>query len=134
MRQLVLGLLVSLFGLGGMFPGTDIEEAFKLPALVHHYQEHKAEAGKESISFLDFLAQHYGPDAATRHKGDDHEHDQLPMVKHLNHLSEWVIPEIIVPQCTLFYWHVQVPKHGLYFFSISQEDRAVLLQPPSPLV
>ena len=54
-----------------------MEELAKIPALWHHYLEHKAMAG--GLSFIDFLTAHYN-----RPSHDDHsqEHKNLPFYEH----------------------------------------------------
>lgn len=90
LRQAVVWFLIGLFGMGACFPGTDVEEVMKLPALLAHYAEHLDESNGE-IGIVDFLGQHYGKKAAINHKGK-HNHDNLPMVKHQLHLGYWLIP------------------------------------------
>ncbi len=90
--KLVLWFMIGLFGLGSLFPGTDVEEVMKLPALFGHYLEHQAES-TSGVSILDFLAQHYGADAADKHQGDNHNHDNLPMVKHACSPAYWVLQQ-----------------------------------------
>jgi hypothetical protein len=41
---------------------TEFKEVLRLPLLVQHYGEHKAEAGE--MSFFEFLAMHYKTDVA----------------------------------------------------------------------
>jgi hypothetical protein len=91
LKQIVVWFLIGLFGLGACFPGTDVEEVMKLPALVTHYAEHYAQSNGQT-SLVEFLQQHYGKEAAKNHIGN-HNHDNLPMVKHQLHLGYWVIPD-----------------------------------------
>ena len=90
LRQAVVWFLIGLFGIGACFPGTDIEEVMKLPALISHYTEHLHESNGK-IGIVDFLSQHYGKEAEKTHQGT-HNHDNLPLVKHQLHLGYWLIP------------------------------------------
>ena len=135
MRQLVLWFLVALFSLGSLFPGTDVEEAFKLPALVMHYGQHLEENPADS-SFLSFLGQHYGPEAGAKHagQGHDNEHDQLPMVKHGVHLGYWLIPTMTWPMPTMAVYKVVVPQNGTLCQLQGHDPFSGLKQPPQILL
>ena len=86
-RLFSISFAVLLF-LGSLFPFSDVEEVFKLPALLKHYQEHKERAGVEDFSFLDFLALHYfDVDHSTAE-----EHGLLPMFKHQCPASVFIMP------------------------------------------
>lgn len=126
-KQAVLWLLVVLFGLGGLFPGTDIEEVAKLPALVAHYYEHETQQGQQS--FLSFLDEHYGLGSKHKESGK-HDHDGLPLVKHEHHLGIWTMPELsisLVPITEII--SLQVPKNG----QITRlTDRHVIEDMPRP--
>lgn len=64
-----------------LLPDWAFGEMSKLPALYQHYQIHKAQNAE--ISFVDFLALHYGASFA-QHSGD-HSHSNLPMKDHHHH-------------------------------------------------
>lgn len=109
-KQAVVWVLAILFGLGGLFPGTDVEEVAKLPALVAHYYEHEAEQGQQS--FLSFLDEHYGLGSSHKSKSG-HDHGKLPLVKHEHQLGIWTLPELrlsLIPLTTVT--TLQVPKNG----------------------
>jgi len=50
------------------------------PQLFGHFQEHRAEEGE--LSFLDFIALHYGD---RDHAESDNSHDELPFQHHKDH-------------------------------------------------
>lgn len=128
MRKAVLWFLVTLFGIGGLFPGTDVEEVFKLPALALHYAQHVQEsAGTTDV--LEFLAEHYGPQAKQKHQGS-HEHDGLPMIKHMDHLGLWVMPEFNIQLPSQLMVVVHVAKHGMQKHWSAKYEQAELPQPP----
>jgi hypothetical protein len=52
-----------------MLPEQSIAELNKIPSLIQHYNHHKTEHA-EVISFVDFLALHYGN--STHNKEEDH--------------------------------------------------------------
>jgi hypothetical protein len=57
-----------------LFSQTELRQVIKLPALVQHFMEHRAE--KADMSFADFLAMHYLHGSP---KDDDYDKDmQLP--------------------------------------------------------
>ena len=76
MKCLGANILAILFLFGGLFPGTDLEEAFKIPALLVHYEDHHEQ---DHISVIEFFNQHYGHQKGEHH---DKDHDGLPMLKH----------------------------------------------------
>jgi hypothetical protein len=65
--------------LGGFLPHGDMEELAKIPVLIQHYLEHKAEA-HGNLSFKDFLLTHY-KDLHAQSKPDS-AHENLPFFKH----------------------------------------------------
>ncbi|MBY0425807.1 MAG: hypothetical protein K2Q22_09240 [Cytophagales bacterium] len=74
MKSLVSILLASLFFAGSLFPKSDMDELFKIPALLEHYAEHKAKSSNE-FSFMDFLMLHYS--LGSTH--DESAHANLPL-------------------------------------------------------
>jgi len=70
MKQIIVGLLLSIYLLGS----TQVGQLVKIPFLVQHYLEHKAE--NAGISLLTFLRIHYNE---KKEKDSDYEKDmQLP--------------------------------------------------------
>lgn len=66
MKALVSILLSILFTAGSLFPGTDVEEVYKVPILLKHYQEHRAEAAQEGQDFsFNFTASPYSAPIAS---------------------------------------------------------------------
>ncbi len=74
MNRIISISLLLLFGLGSLVPKSDMEELFKIPNLIQHYQN-----SHSNLSLLDFIAAHYNQ---TNH--DDLAHEQLPL-KHHHH-------------------------------------------------
>lgn len=123
-KVFAISFAILLF-LGSLFPFSDIEEVFKLPALLKHYQEHKERAAGEDFSFLDFLTLHYlDVDHSTAE-----EHDLLPMFKHQCPASVFIMPSIaeyIVSVSDLTNIKYSNLFHLNYFFQYT----GFLLQPP----
>lgn len=77
--QLTAKILALYFLLGSFFPRTDFSQIAALPDLYDHFQEHRKEviAKGASLSFLDFLQQHFiSPDG---HAHQDNSHQDLPL-------------------------------------------------------
>jgi hypothetical protein len=58
-------------------PQNDMEELAKIPALLAHFEEHKAVHPGEALSFSDFILEHYSQKPC-----DGDNHDDLPFFKH----------------------------------------------------
>ena len=64
-----------IFSLGLVFiSNTSFCQVFKLPLLMEHYKEHKAD--NEEVTLLEFLYMHYGGNDQT--SADDSKDSQLP--------------------------------------------------------
>ncbi|GAB3974513.1 hypothetical protein GCM10028806_30350 [Spirosoma terrae] len=87
--SLFLGILLFV---GSLFPQTDVEEVFKLPYLLAHYQTHKLTASAD-FTFWQFLDMHYN--ASSRHAKQPHEGVKIPLY---NHLSTGFIFTLTQPQ------------------------------------
>jgi hypothetical protein len=73
--KLLLNISITLVYL---ISGTEFHQLTKIPALVHHYNEHKVE--KNDITFWKFITMHY---ASGNLIDADHEKDQeLPFKSH----------------------------------------------------
>jgi hypothetical protein len=79
-RTIVALLLSLLLFLGSLFPHTDVEEVYKIPQLIAHYQQHKA-ATPTGLGFWDFLVMHYSP--GSEHAKTPHEGVEIPMYSHV---------------------------------------------------
>lgn len=73
MRKILSILFISLYIIGG----TELGQLLKLPLLVQHYMKHKV--CDDSITFLDFLDEHYGHGNVM--DGDYEEDMKLPFKK-----------------------------------------------------
>ncbi|HRH35213.1 MAG TPA: hypothetical protein PKY12_09130 [Catalimonadaceae bacterium] len=78
MKALFSILLSIWILLGSFMPRNDMEELAKIPALIHHYLEHKAHS-KTELSFAQFLKEHYSE--STEHNSDK-AHKNLPFFEH----------------------------------------------------
>ncbi|WP_019991294.1 hypothetical protein [Rudanella lutea] len=121
---LCLGILLLV---GSLFPQTDVEEVFKLPGLVTHYQWHK-QIAKGDIDIWQFLEMHYG--LSSKHAKTDHEGVKIPLY---NHLSAGFVFVLSAPQFvparleTFLNWpSIHFTYENLYSFL----RVAPLLQPP----
>ena len=65
--------LAIFFLCAHLFGNTEFGQIFRLPRLFAHYQQH---CEIRSISFLSFIAMHYGGDDGT--SADDQQDNQLP--------------------------------------------------------
>ncbi len=74
MKKITATILLSLFLFSALLPAQVREDLVKFPALLQHFQEHKAES--PGLTFLDFYKMHYGEEFA-KHQGD-HDHSKLP--------------------------------------------------------
>jgi len=122
-RLFPISFAILLF-LGSLFPFSDMEEVFKLPALLKHYQEHKQRAPKEDFNFFDFLALHY----LDANHSNAEEHD-LPLYQHECSASVFIMPSfadftIRVSDFT------DIKYSNLFHFNYFYQYTGFLLQPP----
>jgi hypothetical protein len=112
-------LLASVLGNG------DLHELQKIPALIHHYQEHLSRAGgQEKLSFIDFLEMHY---ANTDHEQSE-DHDQLPL-KHSHACGMQVMS--LIPQVKVDWVQpISVVILPLYQTIFQSSFLACIWQPP----
>jgi hypothetical protein len=75
MRRFFAISLTSLFLFSALVPVQAKEELAKLPELIEHFREHKAET--PGLTFLQFIELHYGEKFAQHRSA--HDHSQLPM-------------------------------------------------------
>lgn len=123
-----LTLFLGLLMLGGsLFPQTDVEEVYKIPALFSHYQLHKQTAGPE-FTFWQFLAMHYSPDSA--HAKTPHKGVAIPCYNHLATCYVFVLttPQVIPPALSV----IRLLGKRNYFHQITYcfLQSYSLLQPP----
>lgn len=78
MKSLFSILLSAWILLGSFMPRNDMEELAKIPALVHHFLEHKSQS-KTGLSFSQFLKEHYSQSAEN---DTDKAHKNLPFFEH----------------------------------------------------
>lgn len=64
--------------LGSFMPRNDMEELAKIPDLIYHFLEHKAQS-KTDLSFAQFLREHYSESAEN---DADTAHKNLPFFEH----------------------------------------------------
>ena len=89
MKRLLSISFAILFFLAALFPFSDVEEVFRLPALIKHYQEHKERAVGQDFNFLDFLTMHY---LDTDHSTSE-EHN-LPLYEHECSALVFIMPSM----------------------------------------
>ena len=113
---------------GSLFPQTDVEEVYKIPALIRHYQVHKQLAGS-SLTFWQFLDNHYNP-AKKSLKASSSE-ASLPLYHHLSTGLVFVLTKrpVLPPISTqlllppLTGWSYNNPYHFESFGSFFQPPR-----------
>lgn len=72
---------------------TVFGELLKLPVLIHHYIEHVENKKEASLSFIDFIAEHYN--GGIDHTDKHHDHEKLPFKTLDSHIAQVIS---IVPQ------------------------------------
>lgn len=105
-------------------PRNDMEELAKIPALIHHYLEHKAQS-KTELSFAQFLKEHY---SQSTENNTDKSHKNLPFFEHQCPGLVFVLPVFKFfhyPHCDLI-----ESKYPSYKESFSQHPAAEVWQPP----
>lgn len=70
MNRLIAIFLITVF----LCANTSIGQLLKIPNLIEHYEEHKSEVVNQSISFIDFIKNHYSKNTENNKK----EHQNLP--------------------------------------------------------
>ncbi|RRB02765.1 hypothetical protein [Larkinella rosea] len=121
---LLLGVLMLA---GSLFPQTDVEEVYKLPGLLSHYQLHRQTAG-DDFDFWQFLQLHYS--STSEHAKTPHKGVKLPMYNHLSTGFVFVLNE---PQWRPIELPVFVPIRSDRFFYqnlYSFQASIALFQPP----
>lgn len=76
--SLFLGLLLLA---GSLFPQTDVEEVYKIPGLIAHYNLHKQTAPR-NFDVWQFLDMHYN--ASSKHARQSHKGVTIPLYNHLS--------------------------------------------------
>ena len=66
MRRVIATIFLAVF----MLSATELVQLFKIPVLLHHFKEHRAD--DPSISFMQFIRLHYDKIV----KDDDYQEDQ----------------------------------------------------------
>jgi len=81
MRKFIVIILSGTY----LFANTEVAELFKIPQLVSHYFQHHRQ--NPDMSFVKFIAEHYGGDDGTT--ADDDQDSKLPChdVQHHNTFS-----------------------------------------------
>ena len=125
MKRLFAISFATLLFLGSLFPFSDMEEVFKLPALLNHYLEHKQRTSEtEDFNFVDFLALHY----LDENHSSAEEHD-LPLYQH-----ECSALVFIMPSAADFTIRVSdlidIKYNNLFHLNYFYQYTGFLLQPP----
>ncbi|RYF65638.1 MAG: hypothetical protein EOO39_24505 [Cytophagaceae bacterium] len=121
---LFLGVLMLA---GSLFPQTDVEEVFKIPGLVSHYQMHKQAAGSD-FNFWQFLDLHYN--TASTHANTPHQGTQLPMYHHLSVGFVFIISQLNWLPTVSSGLILRLPAQFSYENSYSFQSASWLFQPP----
>lgn len=123
---LFLGIIMLL---GSLFPQTDVEEVYKIPGLIVHYQLHKKSAGSD-FDFWQFLDMHY--DASSKHAKLPHKGVKIPLYNHLSAgfvftLSPFQPQAVPTELVTLIPWpQVHFSYENLYAY----QNPSFFFQPP----
>lgn len=112
---------------GSLFPQTDVEEVYKLPGLIEHYQLHKKAAG-DGFDFWQFLDIHYN--TASKHAKTPHKGVKLPMYNHLSAGFVFILTQLqwrpAIPSGLVLLLPVRFAYENLYSFL----QAPFLFQPP----
>ena len=89
-------VLVTTLTVETLFPGMEVNELSKLPALLEHFHQHQKTT--PGISFIAFLELHYGNPA--HHEQDHQTHHKLPFSDH--HSAGFQAHHLLftMPDCT----------------------------------
>lgn len=127
MKSVTAFCLGILFLAGSLFPQTDVEEVFKMPGLVAHYQWHK-QVARGDYDIWQFLEMHYS--FSSKHAKTDHRGVNIPFYNHLSTGFVFVLTQrqLVPVQLTTF-----LPIRGANFayqnyYSFLRADS--LLEPP----
>lgn len=123
MRKTLVILLVSIH-LGG---NTEVGQLLRAPQLISHYFQHHRQ--NSSISFIDFIAMHYGGDDGT--SADDDFDSKLPC-HNINHntLSLAFSPMVKDVSPVAASQAVQPDHNSRLVVGISSKHVLLILQPP----
>ena len=121
---LFLGLLMLA---GSLFPNSDVEEVYKIPGLIAHYQLHKKAAGTD-FDFFQFLELHYT--MGSKHAKTPHKGVKLPMYNHLAICYVFVLtkPQFIPSAISTLLWRAK--QIFVYQNTYCLLRSVSLLQPP----
>ncbi|GAB4044030.1 hypothetical protein [Spirosoma litoris] len=121
---LFLGILLFV---GSLFPQTDVEEVYKIPGLIAHYQLHKKAAGS-GFDIWQFLELHYN--ASSKHAKTPHKGVKIPLYNHLSTGFVFVLTQphrLPAELAVLIPWpQVHFSYENLYSFLTA----TLLFQPP----
>lgn len=112
---------------GSLFPQTDVEEVFKIPGLVSHYQTHK-QAANTDFDFWQFLDLHYN--TASKHAHMPHQGTKLPMYNHLSVGFVFIISQLNWLPTVCLGLILRLPAQFSYENSYSFQSASWLFQPP----
>lgn len=126
MKKTFAIFLVSLY----IFSFTEISELLKLPVLIEHYGEHKAE--DKDITILGFIALHY---LNGSQKDSDYAKDmKLPFKMHdfssIISLANQDIPKIFAINLSLVKHFKEIKRNYYYTFHFSSYSEISIFQPP----
>lgn len=98
MKQLIA---ISIFS-AILMSNTALGELFRLPTLIHHFNEHKI--WDENDSFIDFIESHYS--TQINHPDDEHnDHENLPFKSNYSQ----VLP-LITTVCSKHSFEINTPE------------------------
>lgn len=102
---------------------TEFKEVLRLPILIQHYGEHKAQVN--DMSFFEFLVMHYKTDVAH----DDHD-NELPFKNSHSFIGQIVV--LPIQRITLIE-RVEIASSTYQFFYLQHEPKLItaeIFQPP----
>jgi hypothetical protein len=109
-----------------LFGNTELGQLFGLPKLVSHYFQHRQL--DRSVTFIDFLAMHYGGDDGTT--ADDDIDNQLPY----HHVDNHCLSVVYYPS-DQYVFNINIIEHDTEYGSRliaghPSEHVSLILQPP----
>jgi len=124
----ILKKFISILVLGAMLlSSSEFDQLVKIPALISHFQEHRA--SDKDLSFISFIILHYQTDFS--HGEQDSKHHDLPFKSHECHnFSQLMVMDhhytFSLPLFTAI--SNDAPEHGPAFYN--SENVASIWQPP----
>lgn len=108
MKKLITIFVFAIY----LFSSTEAYQLFKIPTLIQHYNEHKAE--HVGITFIQFLKIHYLE--PVKYDADYAQDKQLPFKDHSEDYCFWVVPSMPIQKFEIALTPIPVAKQNTYTY------------------